>query len=260
MSVSAAFDRAAAGYDAEFTDSVTGRAQRALVRRHLARGLTRPSEILELNCGTGADALWLADHGHRVLATDISPAMVGQVLTKAAGRPDVAAQVLATEDLGQLEGSFDLVFSNFGGLNCVAPDSLTALAHDLARLVRPGGRAVLVVMPRFCLWESLYGLVRGNARLARRRWDGGPVEAHLGQDQSFQVWYPSPHAFARAFRFGFRHVATRPIGFAVPPSAMEPWAARVPRLVSVAATLDAFLPGAFAAAADHALIELERLP
>ena len=28
--------------------------------------------ILELNCGTGEDALWFAKQGHKVLATDLS--------------------------------------------------------------------------------------------------------------------------------------------------------------------------------------------
>lgn len=260
MSVSAAFDSAAARYDQEFTESVTGRAQRALVRGQLARVLRRPSEVFELNCGTGADALWLAGQGHRVLATDISPGMVARVEARATGASGVRAQVLAVEDIAGLEGQFDLIFSNFGGLNCVAPDHLPALARELARLTRPGGHAVLVIMPRLCLWESLYGALRRDRHLASRRWAGGPVQAHLGGGAGFPVWYFAPRAFARAFAPGFRHVATRPVGFAVPPSAMERFAGRAPGAVRLAQTFDHWAPGALAGAADHACLILERAP
>lgn len=84
----AAFDPWAPGYDAEFTESVTGRALRATVWHHLG-GLFQPGQrVLELGCGTGEDAVWLACRGVEVHATDASPAML-----EVAGRKAVASGV-----------------------------------------------------------------------------------------------------------------------------------------------------------------------
>ena len=60
--------------------------------------------------------------------------------------------------MGELEGeTFDGACSNLGGLNCT--DGLSSLAHDLARIMKPGGVFIATVMPRFCLWETAAFLV-----------------------------------------------------------------------------------------------------
>ncbi len=74
-----AFDTVAQSYDASFTHSVIGIAQRDVVWSYLESSLSSSDKlnILELNCGTGEDALWFAKKGHKVLATDISEKMLG---------------------------------------------------------------------------------------------------------------------------------------------------------------------------------------
>ena len=83
----AAFDDAAKNYDADFTFSQTGAAQREIVYNHLLESekLKSPLSILEINCGTGEDAIWLANHGHSVLATDASEEMIRVAKQKASG-------------------------------------------------------------------------------------------------------------------------------------------------------------------------------
>ena len=78
------FDSAAAGYDQAFTHSVIGRLQRRYVREQLAKILDthQPKKILEVNCGTGEDALWLSAQNYEVTATDISEAMIGVAKSK----------------------------------------------------------------------------------------------------------------------------------------------------------------------------------
>ena len=64
----------------------------------------------------------------------------------------LTCEALSFERLDKAEGRpYDLVFSNLGGLNCA--EDLTALMHRLPDVLRPGGSAVLVVMPPFCPWE-----------------------------------------------------------------------------------------------------------
>ena len=83
--------------------------------------------ILELNCGTGADAVHLGRRGVRVLATDLSGEMVAITRRKvaAANLGDIIeVQQLAIEHLDTLDlPLMDGVLSNFGGLNCVRGSS-----------------------------------------------------------------------------------------------------------------------------------------
>ena len=114
--------------------------------------------VLDLGCGTGEDALWLARNACRVTAADGSPAMLEQVAAKAARlKLDQRLRTLrldlnAPEDAEPPTGHpFDLVISNFGAINCV--DDLSALGRKLVNWVKPGGVVALIFMGRFCAWE-----------------------------------------------------------------------------------------------------------
>jgi ubiquinone/menaquinone biosynthesis C-methylase UbiE len=71
-----AFDRLAAKYDDMFTHSMIGRAQRQAVWDVLLDTVEPGSHVLELNCGTGEDALFLAQHDMSVVACDASKRMI----------------------------------------------------------------------------------------------------------------------------------------------------------------------------------------
>lgn len=264
----AAFDAVAADYDRDFTHSLVGAAQRRAVWDVLDACLPAPGRVLELNCGTGEDALRLAHAGHHVLATDVSDAMLRMAAAKLerAGlkgraqvrRLDLRALASGAVSPAELGGPFDLVLSNFGGLNCLAPPALQALAAPLAACLAPGGRLVTVVMPRVCLWETAWGLLRLRPRLAMRRWRGGPVPAHLGEGlPTLPVWYYNPGELRRLLGEHLQAERVRPVGLAVPPSALEPLARRAPRALALAARLDrGWLAAGWAAPlADHALIQ-----
>ena len=160
------FDRMAARYDALWTTTAIGRAQRNLVWRHIDPLFQPGMRILDIGCGTGEDAAHLAARGVAVYATDASPAMI-QV---AQARGGFTAAVCGAEDLAQLGGTFDGAISNFGALNCV--EDLPAVAGSLAGLVRPGGRVAICLLGRFCAWETFYYAVRFQFAKAGRRWRG----------------------------------------------------------------------------------------
>ena len=89
--------------------------------------------VLELGCGTGEDAIWLARRGMSVLATDVSSGMLRTAAAKiaAAGVDDrvrVSALDAAQPHL-TTKTSFDGAFGNFGVLNCVP--NRQRLAHWL---------------------------------------------------------------------------------------------------------------------------------
>src|SRR5687768_2915196 len=80
------FDVLAGTYDAGFVNSLIGQAQRRIRYKWLRPMLSRKTgrQLLEINCGTGTDAFWMAQKGHCVTATDASPAMIKKAQQKAA--------------------------------------------------------------------------------------------------------------------------------------------------------------------------------
>src|ERR1700733_12870674 len=110
-----AFDALAEGYDGQFTRTRIGSAMRAAVWARCAARFRPGFRILEMNCGTGEDARWLAGQGMRVVATDISARMIEVSRRKLANLPEKQAvhlQVLAWEQLESLAGdSFDGMLS-----------------------------------------------------------------------------------------------------------------------------------------------------
>lgn len=260
MNPAAAFDSLAADYDASFTASAIGQRMRAATWRRLDAAFRPGEHVLELNCGTGEDAVHLGRRGVRVLATDVSPDMVAVARAKIAaagltGLVDVAE--VAIEDLARRlpDGEpFDGVVSNFGGLNCV--EDLTGVARALAALLRPGGRALLCLMGPAVPWEWAWYLTRGQPGKAMRRLRRGGAQWH-----GLTIRYPSISAVRRAFAPHFAQRRVAAIGALVPPSYAQGWADRHPRLLAAldrwerrAETLPP-LPWL----ADHYLIEFERL-
>ena len=79
----AVFDAVALSYDREFTATPLARMLREQVWARLGAHFQAGDSVLELNCGTGEDAIWLAQRGVRVLATDVSPAMLAVTEHKA---------------------------------------------------------------------------------------------------------------------------------------------------------------------------------
>lgn len=258
------FDAVAADYDAAFSSTAVGRMQRQIVWDFLENMVdAKPPDVLELNCGTGEDAVWLARRGCRVLATDVSPEMVAVAREKArqAG-VDVETRVLGFSAVHDLpEGDFDLILSNFGGLNCVPPGELAALTEIFLKKLRPGGRFVAVVMGRFCWWETLYFLGTGRWRRAFRRMRRGPVVARLGKGVSVDTWYFAPRSAALcvASKGAAQSAALQPVGFWLPPSYLNPFFEKRPRLLRGLYFLEKKCRGRmWAWGADHFLLAVQK--
>ena len=255
------FDAIAESYDDHFTRSLIGKAQRQAVWEEMDCHFRPGQRILEINCGTGVDAEHLASRGVRVVACDSSPGMI------AVARRNMAAwshlidlHVLPTERIGQLAGEppFDGVLSNFAGLNCV--EDLASVARDLARLVRRGGKAVLCVFGRRCLWEILWFIIQARTKRAFRRVSDQGVTASLAPGHSVVVRYPSLRFLRQQFAPHFRLRNWKGVGIAVPPSYLEHLALRHSRLLRGAERLDRLLGRyyGFRALADHVVLVLER--
>lgn len=253
------FDTLAGTYDDEFTHSLIGRHMRQAVWRRLDLQIRPGDRVLELNCGTGEDAIHLAGLGASVLATDVSPRMVDVARAKVLQRGltgQVSVRQLAIEDIALVLGNeapFDGVLSNFGGLNCVA--DLHAVARGLAQVVPPGGWVLLCVMGPLVLWEWAWYLGHGQVRKALRRLRPGGVTW-----RGLMIHYPSIRTLRRAMAGDFRLRRVNAVGALVPPSYAEAWAGRHPhwleRLDRWERRVETVPPLPWLA--DHYLAEFER--
>jgi ubiquinone/menaquinone biosynthesis C-methylase UbiE len=230
-----AFDRQAPVFDQLFLDDPIIRYKRARVRSHVLPFLKPASTILELNAGTGEDALYFAGFGHAVHATDLSEQMLMQLREKIRSKGMehlVTHERCSFNHLDQLvqRGPYDHIFSNFAGLNCT--DDLQQVLLSGAAFLKPGGMFHVVLMPPFCLWETML-LLKGNFRTATRRWlyarDGVPAKVE-GKD--FKCWYYSPSRIRRSLEETFLHIRTEGVCALVPPSYMKGFDRKYPILFS----------------------------
>jgi SAM-dependent methyltransferase len=239
QSAQAYWDSSAETYDQDFADTLVGRLRRQTIWSEADRVFRAGQRILELNCGTGIDAVHMAQRGLQVVACDISPRMIelSRRRVAVAGVEDrVSLHALPTESVDSLgdEGPFDGVFSNFSGLNCVA--DLSGVARKLAPLLKDGAPALFCMMGRFVPWEIVWFLLHGHPRRALLRLRGGAQRGP--QSPSVAVLCPSAAEVERQFSPLFQLKRRRGIGIAVPPSYMEPWAQRFPRLTAALDRVD----------------------
>jgi ubiquinone/menaquinone biosynthesis C-methylase UbiE len=250
MSSTIIFDRLAVRYDALWTTTPNGRAQRNLVWRHVDALFQTGERIVDIGCGTGEDAAHFVARGVTVFATDSSSAMV----EVAQARGGFAAAVRSAEELAQIGGTFDGAISNFGALNCV--EDLPAVARSLSTLVRPGGRAAICILGRCCAWEILYYATRLQFGKAFRRLAGHALACPSAGLSGIVVHYPTAAELRAAFAPHFELRRWTGIGLCVPPSYV-----RLPaQLVGVFAACDRLLARLplFRALADHRLFLLVR--
>ena len=240
-SYDAPFDFIAADYDQIFTRSCTGKAQRAAVWRETDRLFQAGQSVLEMNCGTGVDAVHFARCGVSVFGFDQSSRMISlarNLVVQAGCERQVDLHQMEIEDMVQWDTGlqFDGAFSNFGGLNCVA--NLSQVARDLARLLKPGSPVILCLLNRSCLWEWAYYLGQFKFRKAFRRFRKGGITVQFGDQTTFRVHYPEVRELIRCMNPHFQYVWHKAVGLAIPPTYLENWVEEHPRILRITESLD----------------------
>jgi 2-polyprenyl-3-methyl-5-hydroxy-6-metoxy-1,4-benzoquinol methylase len=216
-----AFDHVAGSYDGPRGNNELIRQMRAELWETITSTIPPGSRLLDLGCGTGIDATYLASKGYSVLAVDWSERMVDRTRTRLAEaglEGSAETMVVGAQDLDQLTGErFDAIYSDLGPLNCV-PD-LAPIAHACAALIRPGGWIIASVIGRVCPWEVAFYVARGDWRRALLRWTREAVPVPL---EAETVWtrYYTPREFYGAFSADFRLTTYRGLRLFAPPPYM----------------------------------------
>jgi SAM-dependent methyltransferase len=123
----------------------SGRANQTLVD---VVGNLPAGRALDLGCGEGGDAIWLAQHGWRVTGVDVSGTAIsrGAAAARAAGVPEGRIEWLVA-DLGSWagddrHGAYDLVTASF--LHSPLEFPRTEVLRRAAILVAPGGHLMIL--------------------------------------------------------------------------------------------------------------------
>lgn len=110
----------------------------AFVETCLAR-LAPSSQLLELGCGTGTDAVAFAQAGHTVVATDFVPAVIDAARERYADHPGLSFREMRIDEPYPFpDGSFDAVYAHL--TLHYYPDALTReILAEIRRVLAPGG-------------------------------------------------------------------------------------------------------------------------
>jgi SAM-dependent methyltransferase len=141
----------------------------AEMKRVIAEHPITPRRTLEFGCGTGTNAVWLAEHGFDVTAVDVVPLAIEKASArgKAAGvKVDFrVANLLDAEAVTALcrQGPYPFVFDR-GVYHCLRQENLASILNAIERVTSAG---------------SLYLLLAGNANDTAAPEQGPPrVHAH----------------------------------------------------------------------------------
>ncbi|MDQ4502965.1 class I SAM-dependent methyltransferase [Sinomonas sp. ASV322] len=129
----------------------SGNPNAALVREV---GMLAPGRALELGCGEGADAIWLAQRGWTVTGIDISAVALGRAAQHAdeAGVADRVAWLRRDLAEWEPEGEYDLVSAQF--LHSPVDLPRARILRAAAAAVAPGGLLVVVGHAAFPPWHA----------------------------------------------------------------------------------------------------------
>jgi SAM-dependent methyltransferase len=195
-----------------------GGALDGLVRRRF--GASEASEagldILDCSCGIGTQTIGLAERGHRVVASDLSPVAATRAGEEGRRRgltvPTAAADMRA---LPFADGSFDVVLSADNSLaHLLSEDDVRRAVGDMRRVMRDAGLLVLTAKDY------------GDSRQTRRQSTVPSVsETADGRVVTFQLW-----RWHEGGVYDFDHIQLVPDG--------ETWQVRVRRATSRAWTFD----------------------
>ena len=228
----AAFTMQSTSFDNQYLHNGIINYKRERVRSHLKKYITPGNLVLELNSGTGQDAIWLAQQGCKVHATDISGGMqeiLHQKLKAENLEKKISCELCSFTELDHLalKGPYDIIFSNFAGLNCTT--ELHKVLKSFATLLKTNGTVTMVLLPRFCLWEVLL-LFKGKFKTAiRRLLTPKETTAHI-EGIFFKCRYYNPSYITDRLDEDFNLVALEGLCTLVPPSYIENFDRKFPKL------------------------------
>jgi SAM-dependent methyltransferase len=247
--IAEAFDSASEEYDFTISHNYINTWIRKRSIRELLN-LAKPEDTLvEVGCGTGAEAIEISKHVSKIIATDISERMI-EILTKKAQAKKLsnrilplrvrAADISKVRDLVDI-GMVPIAYSFNGTLNC--EPELERFVEGLSSVLVPGGYFVCSIRNSFCLGEALsHAAVLQFDRMAPRKKQ--PVMVSVGGIDIPAFYYP-PVAFAEFFSSRFKLKKLIGLPAFLPPAYLSDYYVRIMNVASLLEKMELVLGGRF---------------
>lgn len=247
--VAMAFDSASEEYDVTIGRNFINTLIRQRSLETLYRLLRNDDVVLEIGAGTGAEAVLIARRVARVVATDISPAMVDLLRRKATARnmsEKMDAVRVAAADIAEVRkmlpgGRVRVAYSFNGALNC--EPRLADFEAELASIVVPGGYFVCSIRNTLCLTEILtYAAVLRYSGMVKRKTQ--PIMVSVGGTDIPSTYY-SVGRFLGFFRRDFDVERIMGLPVLLPPAYLNDYYVRARRVLRVLEGTDKALGSSF---------------
>ena len=236
--VAEAFSRKSEEYDLFGSDHPNLIRLRHKVYQHTLRFLQPGDRILEINSGTGLDAVYFASLGYSIHAIDIAEGMLAHLQEKIEHYQlvdQITVENRSFTELNHVSGRpYSYIFSNFGGLNCI--EDLSEVTDKLPAVLSPGGKITWVIMPKVCLWE-LALVFKGEIKRAFRRLRPQGTLANV-EGVRFMTYYFNPHQAVQSLGPDFQILRLEGLSVFTPPADRKNFARRYPRLFRFLAGID----------------------
>ena len=149
------------------TDSPDGYVEFAITCRQIASCLVPGSRVLDVGGGPGRYAIWLAEHGHRVVLADLSPELleIAKTNIKASSAGNRIEEICETDarDLSRWPNeSFDAVLCLGPFYHLPKEEDRSQVTREIVRVLKPRGFLFAAFMPRL-------GFLRRTLAIANER-------------------------------------------------------------------------------------------
>ena len=249
QSVQAAFDSAAEEYDYTISHNYINSWIRKRSISELCRIAHTDDVLLEIGCGTGAEALQISKRVRGIVATDISEKMLELLKKKLSARRlnhkiiVARARALEIDTIKELlpDGAVRVAYSFNGALNC-EPD-IDRVPVALSKVIQENGYFLCSIRNTLCLPEALsHSLVLQFDKTNTRK--DQPIMVSVG-GIDIPSFYHSPTRFARIFRPRFRVRKMIGLPAFLPPAYLNGYYLRTGRARIILEKLDSVLAHRF---------------
>lgn len=255
-----AFDSIAEEYHSSFSLNGSAKLARTRVHQSFTQYLS-PAQgvVLDVGCGTGIDAQFIAGLGCDVYGIDKSVGMIGEAVKQLnlsnktiGGKVELEAVVANTKNLNLLLSSIRAkhVILSFGVINFI--EDLQSLFQVIALHLDRGGICIATALSKSSWWEYLRK--GGSVRIGTQ-----PKSMSIGGVET-SSWFWDDDDIVSASQNFFDVVDVYGIGFVYPPPYLDKYVCRFPRLQRLLWKLDRQYERSKLAAkyADHVVVVLER--
>lgn len=220
-------------------ESLIDQTMRNQVHQTVLKFIKPHSSIIEINSGSGIDAVFFAKLGYTILATDVSEGAEMKINEKIRqlNVSNLTFKKCSFLELDQLHPSkFDYLISNFGGLNC--SDELQKVFHSFDSILLPNAHVTMVILGKYYPWDWIYAL-KLKFRRAFMRLSKSDVYANI-EGEKIKINYYIPKQIIRLMPSNFELQKIENLGFLYP-SVNHQTITKQKKLIALLIKIDAFL-------------------